>query len=253
MTTTPRLFIEPAWIAGDGRRVKLPRDQARYLRSVLRLAPGAPVALFDGTGLEYAAELRTLDGSGATAEILTTANAVARGNGITLAAALTKGAKLDLVVQKATELGAGAIAPVVTRRAVPRVEDAGDARVARWRRIAVEAAEQCGRGDVPTIRPVEPLERFLARDHGDALRLCFHEGAARGEDRVLPLRELVRQGLAPGRAVIALLGPEGGFDPEEAEAAQAAGFTWVGLGPRILRAETAALAALCVLAYEMER
>jgi 16S rRNA (uracil1498-N3)-methyltransferase len=247
----PRLFIEPDWIAGDGRRVRLSRDQARYLRTVLRLGPGAPVTLFDGSGLEYAAALTVVHGGGATAEILRRAPAAASGNGVVLACALTRGAKLDLVVQKATELGASAVQPVLTRRAVPRVDDAGESRVGRWRRIAVEAAEQCGRGDLLAIHPVEPLDRFIARPFPGALRLCFHEGAARGAAGVASVRDVLARELTPGRPVVALLGPEGGFDADEAAAAREAGFVWVGLGPRVLRAETAALAALAVLAYEM--
>ncbi len=130
----------------------------------------------DGADLEYAALLRDVGGSCATAETVRSAPVAATGTGVVLAPALTKGARLDLVVRKATELGAAAIHPLLTRRAVPR-----------------------------------------------------------------------------GTPVVALLGPEGGFDPEEAEAARTAGFTWVGLGPRVLRAETAALAALAVLAYEIDR
>lgn len=247
----PRLFIEQDWVHGEA--VRLPRDQARYLRSVLRLSPGAEVTLLDGTGLEYAAVLREVQGSRCVAEIVRSAAVRVTGNGVVLAPALTRGARLDLVVQKATELGASAIHPLVTRRSVPRVEDGGESRVARWRRIAVEAAEQCERGDLPAIHPVEPLEPFLARPFPGAIRLCFHEGAARGTPGVARVRDVLSEGVPPGAPVVALLGPEGGFAPEEAEMARAAGYTWVGLGPRVLRAETAALAALAVLAYEIDR
>ncbi len=364
-----RLFIEPEWVDAAGRRVRLPRDRARYLRTVLRLGTGAPLTLFDGSGREYRAVLREAGRREATAEIVEVAGpapaagapaaaaaaadptgapraaqAAAAGAGrvavprirLVLAQGLVKGDKLDLVVQKSTELGASAVHPVLTRRAVPRPAD-GAARLARWRRIAVEAAEQCGRLDVPAVHPVEPLEAFLARPFPGALRLCFHEGAARGLPGVERLRDVLAShaallrvprgsaggaepeppaggcapapmplGAAPcdgpggeagrpappdlcaaGRAecspadvpaagdaaaagdapagppwsgvggpaagtVVVLIGPEGGLDPEEADAARAAGFRWVGLGPRILRAETAALAALAVLAYELE-
>lgn len=249
--SAPRLFIEPGWLEAGGRRVRLPRDRARYLRSVLRLGAGAPLALFDGRGREYAAVLADLEPRGATADIVREGAARVGGNGVVLGVALTKGSKLDLVVQKATEFGASAVRPVVTRRAVPRVDEGADARVARWRRIAVEAAEQCGRGDVPAVHAVEPLDRFLDRDFPGGIRLCFHEGAARGEAGVRSLREALRGAVPAGAPVVALLGPEGGFDPGEAEAARAAGYRWVGLGPRVLRAETAALAALAILAYEI--
>ncbi len=300
-----RLFIEREWIDAGSRRVRLPRDQARYLRTVLRLRAGAPLTLFDGSGREYLAVLRGTDRREATAEIVRVAGPAAAAAGreagpgepapagadrcgsaatgpagteeaarvptprcrLVLAQGLVKGDRVDLVVQKATELGASAIHPLSTRRAVPRPADGGGSRLARWRRIAVEAAEQCGRVDLPEVHPVEPLEAFLARPFPGALRLCFHEGAARGLGEVEPLRKLLRSGSSlsgpprgdervaaypTDRTVVAMIGPEGGFDPDEAEAARAAGFRWVGLGPRVLRAETAALAALAVLAYELE-
>lgn len=253
---TPRLFIEAAWLEADGRRVRLPRDRARYLRAVLRLRAGAPLALFDGSGREYAAVLGAFDGPEATADVVRVEDGCRAARGpVTLAAGLTKGSKLDLVVQKATELGAAAVYPLLTRRAVPRLEGGREARLARWRRIALEAAEQCGRADLPEVHPAEPLDAFLARPFPGALRLCFHEGAARGAAGVAPLREVLAEWRASERGagpVVALLGPEGGFAPGEADAARAAGYRWAGLGPRVLRAETAALAALAVLAYEIE-
>lgn len=297
-----RLFIEPGWVDAGGRRVWLPRDQAHYLRTVLRLRAGAPLTLFDGSGREYRAVLRDAGRREATAEIVDVAGPPApAGTGaagidpastpakgwaaapgaapppaprrLVLAQGLIKGDRLDLVVQKATELGASAIHPLLTRRAVPRPAEGGATRLARWRRIAVEAAEQCGRVDVPAVHPVEPLEVFLARPFPGALCLCFHEGAARGLPGVEPLRDVLGSHAASLRlphgaagrgpaaspddharppTIVALIGPEGGFDADEAEAARAAGFRWVSLGPRILRAETAALAALAVLAYELE-
>ncbi len=257
----PRLFIEAAWVEADGRRVRLPRDRTHYLRTVLRLRTGAPLTLFDGSGREYAAVLRGLEGPEATADIVRDIVRVEGARGaarsrVVLAAGLTKGSKLDLVVQKATELGAAAIHPLLTRRAVPRPDEGGDARLARWRRIAMEAAEQCGWVDLPAVHPVEPFDAFLARPFPGALRLCFHEGAAHAATGVTPLREVLAEWRESGHgeeSVVALIGPEGGFAAGEAEAARAAGFHWVGLGPRVLRAETAALAALAVLAYEIER
>ncbi len=145
----PRLFIEAAWVEADGRRVRLPRDRTHYLRTVLRLRTGAPLTLFDGSGREYAAVLQGLDEPGPTADVVRVEDGrrAARGR-VVLAAGLTKGSTLDLVVQKATDLGAVAIHPLLTRRAVPRPDEGGDARLARWR--------ESGRGEGSVVALLGP-------------------------------------------------------------------------------------------------
>jgi 16S rRNA (uracil1498-N3)-methyltransferase len=167
---------------------------------------------------------------------------------VTLIQALTKGDKLELVVQKATELGVARVLPVTTQRSVPRFGDAGAMRAlgrrARWQKIAREAARQSGRADVPEIEPVTPLSTALAAAAKDALKILLWEGEREHAlGQVLPPPPVAR--------VVIAVGPEGGFSVEEVEAARAAGFVSVGLGPRVLRTETAALVVLAILGFAL--
>jgi 16S rRNA (uracil1498-N3)-methyltransferase len=164
---------------------------------------------------------------------------------VTLIQALTKGDKLDMVVQKATELGVARVIPATSARSVPRLEAMrAIGRRTRWQKIAREAARQSGRPDVPEIEPVTALETAVASTHREALKLMLWEGA-----REHSLREVLPAN-RPSRIVIAI-GPEGGFAAEEVDAARASGFVTVGLGPRILRTETAALVALSILGFAL--
>ncbi len=212
-------------------------DEARhYLRDVLRLAPGDEVELFDGRGAAWPARI----GPGFEALALgPRREAGAGGPPIHLLLALAKGEKVDLVVQKATELGAARLVPFAAERSVVRLEPAkGAERAERWRRIAEEAARQCGRADVPEVSPPVTLAAALAAvPPGFRLLVLHGEGGT-------PLAALPLLG-APGLA--AVVGPEGGLTPEELAACQAAGAARATLGPRTLRAETAAIAAVAVL------
>jgi 16S rRNA (uracil1498-N3)-methyltransferase len=212
-------------------------DEARhYLRDVLRLAPGDEVELFDGRGAAWPARI------GPAFEALALGprrEAGAGGPAIWLLLALAKGEKVDLVVQKATELGAARLVPFAAERSVVRLEPAkGAERAERWRRIAEEAARQCGRADVPEVSPPVTLAAALAAVPPGVRRRVLHgEGGA-------PLTALPLAG-APG--LVAVVGPEGGLTPEELAACEAAGAARASLGPRTLRAETAPLAALAAL------
>jgi len=147
------------------------------------------------------------------------------------------------VAQKATELGVTRIIPVATERSVVRLDaERAASRAARWRKIAVEASRQCGRADAPEIDAPAPLLDALAALSPGGIRLLFHE-AERGDTARAALAS------AEGAAITVAVGPEGGFAPAEVEAARGAGFRVVGFGPRVLRAETAALAALTVAAF----
>lgn len=211
-----------------------------YLARVLRARRGDTVVLFDGAGQEARAVVDTISD---TALVLTVDEPREVGQAavpLTLMLGLLKGEKMDLVVQKATELGATRIVPLKTAHAVVRLdEERGEARRGRWSRIAAEAARQSGRSDVPEIDAPTDLASALAAAPPHALRLLLHE------------RETARLGASleaerPLEIVLAV-GPEGGFAPEEVAAARAAGFVVVGLGPRVLRAETAAIAAVAVV------
>jgi 16S rRNA (uracil1498-N3)-methyltransferase len=213
--------------------------EAHYLRDVLRLRAGDSLMIFDGAGRE--AEARVLEvgrievrlGIGEPRVVPPPALR------LSLVVGLAKGEKLDLVVEKACELGVAAIYPAATERAVVQLSaDRAESRIARWRRVAAAAARQCGRADVPRIEPVRPWREQLAQAPGE-VRLCFYEGSEPGSGR---------QGLArarPGEAAVAV-GPEGGLTEGEVEAARALGWSLVSMGPRTLRAETAAIVALAL-------
>lgn len=226
----PRVYLPEAEAAGT--ELPLPEEAARHLLKALRLEPGAPIVVFSGRGGEFEA---TLAGSArAPAARLEAFRAVERESPLAtvLWAGLSKGEKLDWVVQKATELGVGEIRPVHTARSVRRLDPAKAAKNRqRWHRIAAGACEQCGRNRVPAIAAVADLEAALAEPVAAGLVL-----AEDGEPDPGPP--------AAETPLHLLVGPEGGLTGAEVAAAEAAGFRRTALGPRTLRTETAALAAL---------
>ena len=221
-----RLFVPGA--GAEGPRLRLTGTHLRHLRAH-RVCPGERFLVFDDRGAEHEARLERLGGRLAEATILATHRPLRESPlDLVLAPALLKGAKMDLVIEKAIELGVRRVAPIVSRHAVGL-----GVRLERWRRIAVAAAEQCGRTSVPPVDAPLPLAE-LVRAPWSGLRLIAWEG-----ERDVPLAAL------PARtdAVVILIGPEGGFAAEEVAAARAHGFRSVRLAPRVLRAETAAIAA----------
>jgi 16S rRNA (uracil1498-N3)-methyltransferase len=241
-----RLFVEPSKLAEDV--VVLTDEDHRYLTRVLRLGVGEAIVLFDGKSVEATARILRIGPRALELKIEERRPVQASDRPlVTLIQALAKGDKLDLVVQKATELGVGRVIPVTTERAVARL-DAGALRAlsrrTRWQKIAREASRQSGRLDVPEVEGVTSLATALSASPKDALKLLLWEGA-----RQTTLRELL-PAEKPQQIVIAV-GPEGGFTVEEVEAARHAGFAPVGLGPRILRTETAALVTLAILGFAL--
>jgi 16S rRNA (uracil1498-N3)-methyltransferase len=235
-----RLRVEAGSLV-PGERVLSDGDY-RYLARVHRLAPGDGVTLFDGAGVEAPAEIVAVDADLRLVRVRVGAPCERTDVGVplTLVVGLSKGDKMDLVVQKTTELGVAAIAPVACERSVVRLEGARAVeRQRRWEKIAAEAARQCGRTTVPLVLAPAPLERALAVPAPDALRLILHERAGEALARALPAQ-------SPPSVVLAV-GPEGGFSEAELAAAREQGFRPVLLGPRILRAETAAIAAVVAL------
>jgi 16S rRNA (uracil1498-N3)-methyltransferase len=233
----PRLHLPPEHLTGD--RVVLQGEPHKYLSRVLRLATGDGLTIFDGQGQEIEARIEATSAK-STMLALGTRRSVGRPATapVTLIQAVSKGERMELVIQKATELGAAAIVPVWTARTV--VQPGGEGRLRRWRTIAQEASRQCGRADVPTIADPQPLPAALKLDAPPGARKLLLWEASTGA----PLR----QALAGGEPAVQLLvGAEGGFTADEAAAAQAAGFQVVGLGARILRTETAALVALALV------
>jgi 16S rRNA (uracil1498-N3)-methyltransferase len=223
----------------EGQLVELPPQAAHHALRVLRLAAGDPVVIFGGGGGEFAARIVEARPGAVALRV----GAYSPGDresalAVTLAQALLSGDKMDLVVQKAVELGAARIQPLATARAVARLcgERAGK-RLAHWRAVAVAACEQCGRNRVPEVAPVAALMGWLPGAAGAAAGFVLAPEAGTGL-RALP---------PPEGPVTLLVGPEGGLDPEELAAARSAGFQPVRLGPRVLRTETAGLAALAAL------
>jgi 16S rRNA (uracil1498-N3)-methyltransferase len=157
---------------------------------------------------------------------------------------LLKASKMDLVIQKISELGVQEVCPVATRRAVPALDpERTEQRRERWQTIAREASRQSGRCTVADIGKISSLDEFVGRSGEADISLLFTTGAVR------PLDDLVRQQDESPRRVLLLVGPEGGFSPEEERIAQEQGFLPVGLGPRVLRAETAAILAVGLVQY----
>jgi 16S rRNA (uracil1498-N3)-methyltransferase len=216
-----------------------PAEQAHHLVHVLRLAAGDSVTVFDGRGSEYAATIDRISKSAVIVRI-GEARDVSRESSlsITLAQGISSGERMDYTVQKAVELGVADIQPIATERSVVRLtSERAVKRVAHWQAIAAAACEQCGRNVVPRVLPVATLTGWLAAAPIDALRLTLAPDAAS------TLRELPR----PASRVVLLVGPEGGFSQRERGDAGSAAFTPVRLGPRVLRTETAAIAAIAAM------
>ena len=232
----PRFYCREA--LSPGAHVELPEPVARHAVRVLRLPPGAPMVLFDGRGGEYPAHIERIERDRVLAELGAWRDVERESPlAITLVQALQAGEKMDYTIQMAVELGVRHIVPVESRRSVMRLagERAGK-RVAHWQGVVASACEQCGRNQVPLVAPLEKLENWLARPAPAGLRLML-----------APDAELALVALPPATEIQLLIGSEGGLDPQEMIAARQAGFQAVRLGPRVLRTETAGLAALAAM------
>ena len=252
--SAPRFYCPPdAVTLAPGARFALPDALARHAVRVLRLPPGATLTLFDGTGGEYPATIEHIDREQVRV-------ALGQHSGresesplhVTLAQALQAADKMDYTLQKAVELGVNVIQPLSSRRSVVKLDGERAAkRGAHWQGVVTSACEQCGRNQVPVVAPVLPLPNWLgqlagtppAAGHPPPLRLMLAPGATRTLHDVLPTSAA---GSLP-LAIILLVGAEGGLDPQEISMAEQAGFIAIRLGPRILRTETAGLAAMAAM------
>lgn len=236
--SAPRLFVKTALTPGS--RLALTGDQGRYIGRVLRSRPGDTLRLFDGSGLEFSATVEKIDRNGALVAVGTGSPvSVESPLEVRLAQVVARGDRMDFVVQKATELGVRRITPLQSDFSVVKL---GSHRASRrqqhWQRVSESACEQCGRNVLPVIDAPLPLVEFLSGDlPEDWLRLVLTPRAGRSAAS-LP---------RPATGVVLLVGPEGGFSAEELQQAERRGYVPVGLGPRILRTETAALAALTLV------
>ncbi|MBL8772485.1 MAG: 16S rRNA (uracil(1498)-N(3))-methyltransferase [Phenylobacterium sp.] len=224
-----RLFVPHD--LSTGARLDLDEGQSRYLAAVMRQAPGDAVAVFNGRDGEWRAVVASVTKRGVSLDVDALARPQAEGPDLDLVVALVKRARLETIVEKAAELGARRVRPVITERT-----QADHTRVDRLQAIAVEASEQTGRLDVPQVLEPVRLERMLADwEAGRRLLFCDEAGEARP----------VLQAVDGAGAWAILIGPEGGFSPRERAVLRALPFaTPAGLGPRILRADTAAISAL---------
>lgn len=239
----PRFFCPEPLLAALSANlpVCLPDNVARHASRVLRLRVGDGLVLFDGVGGEYVARIATLEKDRVAVDVLEWRDVECESPiSLTLVQALQSGEKMDLTVQKAVELGVSRIVPVTSRRSVVRLEGERAARrLEHWRGVALSACEQCGRNRVPEVFALQGLENWLGQAAGqDILRLMLAPGAEHSLDRIVP---------AHNGKIELLIGAEGGLAPEELAMAVAVGFKPLRLGPRILRTETAGLAALAAI------
>ena len=231
-----RFFVDPAQI--NGQAVSFSKEQAHHIRHVLRLQAGATVRVFDG--VEPVDRVVVLTAGTAGRVSAARPQAAEPRTRLVVYPALLQRDKFESVLQKLTEIGAAAIVPVLTARALVR-EPPDDRRQIRWRAILREATEQCGRGVVPSLLPTAPLAAALQSAAGTVL--MAYEG-----ERHRQLKEALSGG---AQTVSLFVGPEGGYDPSEAALAEAAGARLITLGPRVLRTETASPLLAALVLYEL--
>jgi 16S rRNA (uracil1498-N3)-methyltransferase len=233
-----RFFLPARQI--EGHRATITGAELNHLRRVLRLRSQDRVVVFDDAGCEHEGIIRSLSEDGGEIDIIRSYQVNNESPlKTTLALGLTKGEKMDWVVQKATELGVHTVVPFVSSYTIPKLNERKVAqRSDRWQKIALSAAKQCGRVRIPEIMAVTAFGDLVEPASRDKLRLLFWE-----KECDQGLSELKETRTSIGEVVV-MIGPEGGFSAQEAALALEQGFKAVRLGPRILRAETAAVAAL---------
>ena len=236
----PRFFVNSPLAVGSATVIE--GGDARHIAGALRMTPGETLTLCDGAGTDYACTITAVEREAVTLSVDSAAPTTAEPSlAVTLYMGLPKGDKMELIIQKCVELGVTAIVPVATSRCIVKLDGKDAAKKqARWQKIADEAAGQSGRGILPVVETPITWKQALARFAAENTLLCYEGGGQ-------PIGKLVTPA---DTAVSLVVGPEGGFDPAEVEAVTAVGGRIATLGPRILRCETAPIAALAVL---MER
>lgn len=241
--TSPQFFVEPDMVLGN--QIVLAGDPLRHARAQ-RLRVGETFRAVMGDTI-YLAEVSEMSSDRLLGEVTGRTRAVPPPWKVALLASLLKGHNFDLVVEKATEVGVSAIVPVVSRRTIPRLDAAkASERRVRWQKVAKAASEQCGRGAAPEVGEVTPLGDLLGQSRqipGVRILAYEHEGLT------VPLESA----LSGAREVSVLIGPEGGLDASEVEQALSRGFVPVPLGPYIMKAETASIAAVSILVHYLSK
>ena len=231
-----RLFVQIP-LAPDNA-VELPADTAAHMVRVLRARSGDELILFNGDGSEYHGSIEAIRGSRVSVSLIR-GQAVDRESPlrVTLVQAIPRGDRMDFVIQKATELGVARIVPVLSSRSVVRLNERQyESKLEHWRGVAISACEQCGRNRIPDIDPPQELLDHLGGPNDVGLRWVLDPESVQS-----PTID------APPAQIEVTIGPEGGFSPQELDAMHIAGLRGIRLGPRVLRTETAALAALTYL------
>jgi len=239
-----RFFIDPATVSGP--LVTIEGSEAHHVTHVLRLKPGDCIILVDGTGYEYESIIKGLGDQRVEVEIQQTSrNGAAPGVPIVVAQAFLKEKKMDDLVRKLSELGIAGWIPFFSNRSIARPDKTRLAgRTQRWRRIAAEAVKQCRRSDMLQISEPTGFKEVLELSQACDLKIIFWEN-----ERVPLSRQVGSKAGGSPQKIMLMLGPEGGFSEQEVEIARQTGFTVAGLGPRILRAETATLAACTLIQF----
>lgn len=238
---TRRVYLDADFETGT--TLDLPAEVVNYLRNVLRLKDGQPLMLFNGRGLNAHATLGLARRTASVSIEQVATSPAERSLPITLLAALAKGEKMDWIIQKAVELGVQQIVPVTTERAVLDLTGKrAEKRLQRWQQIMVHACVQCGRDFLPQLHPITDLTNGLEQVQTNQAKLILDPRATQ------PLTDLQSQ--TPPESAAFLVGPEGGFTEDEVTNACQSGFVALSLGPRILRAETAAITGMAILQYQ---
>lgn len=225
-------------ITADAEFVQIGKDETKHLRSVLRMKPGDAISVFDGSGNEFECELTEIGKAESLARIRRQVDPASPESplAITLAVGLLKGDKYDLVVQKSVELGVHRFFPMVTHRSEMKMAEA-QRKLERWRKIAFEAAKQCGRAKLMTVEEPSDFSELVAADHSGPKIMFAEQGGGKFDQ------------LEPANEMFVMIGPKGGWEPTEIETAEANGFTAVTFGGRIMRVETASIAICAILQH----
>jgi 16S rRNA (uracil1498-N3)-methyltransferase len=225
-------------------------EQSHHCVQVMRQAVGDLCTVFDGHGTEAKARITEIVRDQVRYSILAKAASPRAAHPVWLAQALTKQKSMDLILQKATELGVSEFAPLQSDHSVAQLDDEkAESKVEKWRKLVTEAAKQCGQNWLPSVHPPRAPRDFLGEIPRGAVKLI-----ASLQPEARPLKLVLREhlpALKPGTPIVVMIGPEGDFTPAEIGQARAAGFIPVSLGKIILRAETAAFFALSAIAYEL--
>ncbi len=243
----PRFFTDPSNI--DGSEIKITGSDVNHIKNVLRMRAGEEISVSDGAGKDYFGKIRSIDRDCVLIDIENSWDSyVELPAEITLFQGLPKADKMELIIQKAVELGACAIVPVITKRTIVRWDEKKqDKKLARWQGIAESAAKQSGRGIIPKVTAPVSFSAALAQARFMEAAVIPYEKAEGME----AAREKVRS-MRGKKSIGVFIGPEGGFDTDEIEAAIKAGVCPITLGRRILRTETAGLTALSILMFELD-